>query len=141
MGISLKRLGAIVFVAATGLGSGVGILISADPSKALLALSGVALMSGVIATVMLLLIAWVIVDEHVHVGWFCGKPRGKSALVHHEAALIGRVRQRHHPIRWWTVFSVNRFAIGLFWFGETERHTFDDPAAIPAPPATETEVR
>jgi hypothetical protein len=130
MGKNWTRIGLIALVAITGIGSAYSILSWPDSPRGLIAVSGLLLIAGLLASGALAILAWSIVADDLRPRFRCGQPGNPMALAQTETALIGQRRYRNYGIRWWAGITLsNKMFIGIQRLEAATWETFSDPRA------------
>jgi hypothetical protein len=118
------RLAAVMGSAALGLG-GAYLILSQDAPRALVAVSGVLLVVGVAATLILLAFTYVVIVEEVRPRIVARSPRQPLALSTELGALKGTRRFSLHRVRFWAGLTLNSsFFVGFMIFRRHEEVTF-----------------
>lgn len=115
------RLALALATAACGLGGGYAILAWGAAPKAFVAFSGLLILVGLAAAIVLFAFAWITVEEDLRPRFVFRKPAVNLSLAHRGAELNGRSQWRTHPIKFWGGLTFNhRFMIGFLVFDNSE---------------------
>jgi hypothetical protein len=121
------RFFAVVAAALIGVVSGVGILAFDNAPRWLVALSGIFLGIGGVATIALLVFIVTAIIDELRPAVRLRKPVNPLFFARKEASMVGRSRYRLHPIRFWGSLTFNNtFLLGFMFFEKPQTIDFKD---------------